>query len=1054
MQTQAPAIDRRTYRDLVSELEALVEKETPWRAWVAVPPTAADLTGTVLSEDLYQPGSDPPRLVASRGTEVDAALAQKIAALSGLEGVRVARAMDAAGSLIRIGGRLAALVIERLNKLPEKAFLAFLDLIGGRLAPPRPARVPLTFQLAAGSPVDALVPAGTQVAAAPAEGEDEPVVFETERDLVVTRSQLVAAFVRQPGPDRYRDVSALARGEKEGTFAVFSGEDRIAHRIYVGHSRLLAISGQKTVHLALDPPGGEPATWLWPTKWSCWDGVGWKPLAAVADGQVTLPQVPAVAPAAVDSKKSAWLRGELSRTGVPSDWTATALDTVRIGVEITGSDLMPELAFSNQQPIDPSTDFFPFGEKPKIGDVFYLASNAALARPGAAITLDVKLTEPPFVSQSPALELAWEYWNGKRWTVLEPPTSLGGEISDDTAGSTLRFVEDGTISFACPGDIAPVEVQGEQHHWLRVRLAQGNYGVEAGYREAGTVTTEDSQGNEITVPYYQLTQATLRPPSIRSLQIDFIYEEKDQPPDHVLTENDFAFAEATTAAGTPGLAFQPFSPSSDRRPSFYLGFDRPGADSGFGNRSVALFLAAAETLYESSRQEVAGDEVVVVWEYWNGRRYKLLDVGDETRGLTRQGLVTFLGPSDFRRRREFGRRAFWLRARWDSGVYAAPPKLAWISTSTIWASHHRTLDGEVLGGSSGERDQLFTTAQTPVLGGQKLEVREPERPSAEELEALEAEVGPGAVDTVLDAKGRPAEIWVRWHQVTDFYASGPRSRHYALDRLTGEVRFGDGRRGLAPPAGRNNVRMARYRTGGGTSGNLAAGSLVQLKGAVPYVDGVVNRGPAAGGAGRESLAEVRRRAPRSLRHRGRAVAGGDFEDLALRASGRVGRARAIVTRDRATAGDVGLIIVPRSEAAKPVPTLELLNQVEDYVGARLTPTASLWVAGPEWLEVTVEAEVVPRPSRAATEVRSAAHQRLQAFLHPLTGGPDGDGWPFGRKPERADLLAVLAATPGVDHVRWMSFQETPASDGLPADRFLVFPGDHRITLAAGGGVPG
>ena len=42
-----------------------------------------------------------------------------------------------------------------------------------------------------------------------------------------------------------------------------------------------------------------------------------------------------------------------------------------------------------------------------------------------------------------------------------------------------------------------------------------------------------------------------------------------------------------------------------------------------------------------------------------------------------------------------------------------------------------------------------------------------------------------AVTTVADASGRLREIWVRWHEVTDFYASGPRDRHYVLDRFTG-----------------------------------------------------------------------------------------------------------------------------------------------------------------------------------------------------------------------------------------------------------------------------
>jgi len=97
---------------------------------------------------------------------------------------------DVGQALIGILGRFAGLVIERLNRAPDKNYLAFLNLIGASPVPPRPARVPLTFHLATGSPVDAVVPAGTLAAAPPLAGDIDDVVFETERPLVVTRAQL------------------------------------------------------------------------------------------------------------------------------------------------------------------------------------------------------------------------------------------------------------------------------------------------------------------------------------------------------------------------------------------------------------------------------------------------------------------------------------------------------------------------------------------------------------------------------------------------------------------------------------------------------------------------------------------------------------------------------------------------------------------------------------------------------------------------------------------------------------------------------------------------
>jgi len=77
--------------------------------------------------------------------------------------------LDAA---IGVFARFCEIVAQHLNQVLNKNFLAFLDLLGTSRLPPQPARVPLTFTLVAGSsPSDTLVPAGTQCAAPPLEGE-------------------------------------------------------------------------------------------------------------------------------------------------------------------------------------------------------------------------------------------------------------------------------------------------------------------------------------------------------------------------------------------------------------------------------------------------------------------------------------------------------------------------------------------------------------------------------------------------------------------------------------------------------------------------------------------------------------------------------------------------------------------------------------------------------------------------------------------------------------------------------------------------------------------
>ncbi|HEX8115947.1 MAG TPA: putative baseplate assembly protein, partial [Pyrinomonadaceae bacterium] len=426
----------------------------------------------------------------------------------------------------------------------------------------------------------------------------------------------------------------------------------------------------------------------------------------------------------------------------------------------------------------------------------------------------------------------------------------------------------------------------------------------------------------------------------------------------------------------------------------------------------------------------------------------------DTSDLTLAGLVEFLAPSDFASHEEFGAGLYWMRARWRAGQYEVEPRLRRMLLNTVTAAQTVSIFDEVLGSSDAGKGQRFVATHTPVLAGERLEVREPEEPPAAERETIVAEEGPDAVRVLRDDTGRPLETWVRWHNVPDFYGSGPRDRHYVLDRLTGEIRFGDGLNGLIPPRGTGNLRLERYRTGGGTSGNRAAGTITQLKTTVPYIDKVTNVEPSAGGADAEARDSLTERAPRSIRHRDRAVTLEDYEDLAMLSSPDVARAKCVPLYNLAAdggaeirLGTVSIIIVPRSGGAKPQPTFELTGRTRDFIAARRVPTGEVVVVGPEYVRVDVEATVGVAALEGAGEVEAEVLRALARYLHPLTGGFDGRGWDFGRRPHRSDLFALLESVTGVDYVHSLNIVEAEERAGAgQTDRFLVYSGAHKIDL--------
>jgi hypothetical protein len=140
------------------------------------------------------------------------------------------------------------------------------------------------------------------------------------------------------------------------------------------------------------------------------------------------------------------------------------------------------------------------------------------------------------------------------------------------------------------------------------------------------------------------------------------------------------------------------------------------------------------------------------------------------------------------------------------------------------------------------------------------------------------------------------------------------------------------------------------------------------------------------------------------------------------------RTRRSDEHDEVDAGRMGVVVVPAERTDRPTPTVGLLREVHALLLARCPVGVDLWVAGPEWVAVRVQAVVTPTTLVEADAVGSRVRAAVEQYLHPLTGGPDGAGWAFGRKPHPSALLAVAARVPGVDHVSALSVALEPDTD--------------------------
>lgn len=954
----------------------------------------------------------------------------------------------ASRALVEIFGRFAELTIERLNQVPNKNLLAFLDLIGASLLPPQPARVPLTFSLANGSTVDGLVPARTRVAAVPSENETAaPVVFETESELIVTAAQLLSLFVLRPNQDKYADCSAFINSISANEVPLFLGNRKVEHLLYIAHDDFFSDPGLTALTLGFVTDTNVRRRPLEVT-WQTWNGSDWisvtpenvtdGTLGLATSGDVALKNLSPFLCTDVNGMNKCWLRCRLVTAISPGTYKRAGkrlpeLSSVRIKAATSSrTGLKIDHAFANDTKVDLVKGFFPFGERPKTGDTLYLAHQEAFKNQGATITLHIQLANAPVAND---VKLKWEFWDGNSWSLLNH--------TDKTASLTTS----GDVTFTMSHQPVSATINGIESFWIRCRIAGGNYGEETHF-----ALKDPSKG-------YILIPGTYAPPLVSSLTVDY---KVTQPataasvkPEVVLTYNDFEYQDVTREA-----SFKPFLSVEDVDPTIYLGFTLPSGLKSFPNRKISLYAALLELKQGETPIAISpvDKQAELTWEYSNGTSWSNLTVRDYTENLNKPGLIEFLAPSDFQETREFGLRRYWLRAIWKSGEYLFDPQLRGLLLNTTMATQAVTVEDEVLGSSNQTANQLFQTIRAPVLAGAQLYVREPELPPANERARIEAEA---AVATLItDIPDGPKEIWVRWDQTPDFYGSGPRDRHYVLDNLTGEVRFGDGQNGLIPPAGNGNIRMSTYRTGGGTIGNKPAGAITQLKTTVPYVRKVVNHLPATGGSEGETTDSLRKRAPRTLRHGDRAVTVKDYEDLARLASTEVARAKCLpltnlITDDASTAklirnGTVSLIIVPRSGEADSGPSLELIGRVQAFIEKRQTPLAELIVVGPKYVGINVEVDLAPVSFDGAGDLKLEVARTISGYLHPLSGGMDGNGWDFGRYPHESNLYALIEALPGVDHVK--SLKLTPGENSAEVKKagayYLVYSGTHTINLKA------
>jgi hypothetical protein len=414
-------------------------------------------------------------------------------------------------------------------------------------------------------------------------------------------------------------------------------------------------------------------------------------------------------------------------------------------------------------------------------------------------------------------------------------------------------------------------------------------------------------------------------------------------------------------------------------------------------------LFADEIFSEAPRER---RPISLVWEFWNGTKWEELAVNDYTDSFHESGFVEFASPS-VARKKEFNKNLFWLRLRFVSGSFEARPFVRAILLNAVYARNAVRYAGEIASSGTGGPNQKVKPAHGPLLPGIEIFINEGSIPPAKEIEAMRA----GGIQEPYREEGE--EVWVRYTEVPNLYSSGPQSRHFVVDYENGVIFFGDGLRGINPPRGKFNIKLASYAVGGGAAGNAAPAELRVLPQSIPFIAGCENPFAAEGGADRETLDSLKSRAAGILKSRGRAVTAEDFAALACEASASVGRAVCLQEKNRQ--GEIRVVIIPSPLGddaldRKLTPSRELLRRVTLYLEARKLVGTRIRVQGPVYRGFRIMLTLTSSPGVLDWDrLRKSITVSLKKSFHALWGG----GWEFGKAVSAGAVFKQLEKTEGI-----------------------------------------
>lgn len=236
-------------------------------------------------------------------------------------------------TLVELFAWMTEMVLYRLNQVPEKNYIKFMELLGLRLREPESARTDVTFYLSSPQPETIVIPQRTEVATVRTEMRAS-IVFSTDRDMEVFPPIMTSLITREmkgrsSGKPGYRAHNLQHLGVTGFEFSGFGRKPRVGDALYFGfendlsyHVLALDLACPTAIGMGIDPANP-------PWQWEGWHGGEgdrrWRPAVVEKDttggmnqsGTVLL-RLPRLAQRDLQKRRAYWVRCRVVESDAPS----------------------------------------------------------------------------------------------------------------------------------------------------------------------------------------------------------------------------------------------------------------------------------------------------------------------------------------------------------------------------------------------------------------------------------------------------------------------------------------------------------------------------------------------------------------------------------------------------------------------------------------------------------------------------------------------------------------------------------------------------------------